>query len=336
MRIAIIADPFIPIPPVGYGGIERIIHLLLQYLVKQGHDIVLVAHKNSDVVVPLIPFPDQELRFKHFRNTFVINKISTFKPDVIHSFGRLAYLLPVLLSKTPKIMSYQREPTISQIKKALFLSKKNSLSFTGCSNYITNKIKAVGNSTTIYNCFPLNIYEPNFAYDDDAPLVFLGRLEEIKGVHLAIETAQKSNKKLVIAGNIPKEAEPYFSKSIAPHLNDQIKYIGVVNDQQKNDLLRNSIALLMPILWEEPFGIVMIESMACGTPVIALRRGSVPEVVKENVTGYICNTVNDMVQAVSKLSLLNRMNVFKESYKRFNSNVIGKEYLDLYYSKISN
>ena len=335
MRIAIIADPFIPVPPVGYGGIERIIDLLINCFVAQGHKVILVAHKDSKVSIPLIPFPEQRGNLKHLNNILAVNKIRKFKPDVIHNFGRLAYLLPFLRSDIPKIMSYQRKPTLAQISKAVRLAKSNTLSFTGCSNYISDKIKTVANATTVYNGFPISAYIPNFTCANDAPLIFLGRLEEIKGVHLAIEVAQKTSRKLVIAGNIPPEGKEYFETAIEPHLDEQITYIGIVNDEQKNEMLRHGAALLMPILWEEPFGIVMVEAMACGTPVIALNRGSVLEVVTENVTGFVCKNVDEMITAVNQIEKLNRAEVYKKASQRFNSDVIGETYLNLYRNKIN-
>jgi glycosyltransferase involved in cell wall biosynthesis len=231
-------------------------------------------------------------------------------------------------------MSYQREPTLAQIKKAVSLSKKNTLSFTGCSNYISDQIKPIADAVTIYNGFPINTYNPNFEVKEDAPLVFLGRLEHIKGVHVAIEVALKSNKQLIIAGNIPDGELKYFKDHIEHQLSEKIQYVGSVNDQQKNDLLRNASALLMPILWNEPFGIVMVEAMACGTPVIGLKRGSVPEVIQENVTGFICNTAEEMVNQVDKIKSLSRAQVYQTALQQFNSKQIVDEYINLYRKKL--
>jgi glycosyltransferase involved in cell wall biosynthesis len=334
LKVALIADPYIPIPPFGYGGIERIIDFLINHLLEEGHEVILVAHHDSTAPVPIIPFLDQGSKLKHIYNTITISKLRKFKPDIIHNFGRLAYLLPFLRSSTPKIMSYQREPTLAQIKKAVSLSKKNTLSFTGCSNYISDQIKPIADAVTIYNGFPINTYNPNFEVKEDAPLVFLGRLEHIKGVHVAIEVALKSNKQLIIAGNIPDGELKYFKDHIEHQLSEKIQYVGSVNDQQKNDLLRNASALLMPILWNEPFGIVMVEAMACGTPVIGLKRGSVPEVIQENVTGFICNTAEEMVNQVDKIKSLSRAQVYQTALQQFNSKQIVDEYINLYRKKL--
>ena len=334
MKIAIIADPFIPIPPLNYGGIERIIHFLIIGLKERGHVVILVGHADSNIKVPLIKYKNQHLKLTGIRNILSVNELKHFKPDIIHSFGRLINLLPFLRSSIPKIMSYQREPTLSQIKKAVFLSRKNTLSFTGCSNYISNKIKPHALSETIYNGFPINTYQPKFEYNDQSYLVFLGRIEEIKGTAIAIEVAKKSNKKLIIAGNIPSNGQNYFNEKIKPFLSDRIEYIGPVNDVQKNTLLGNALAFLMPILWDEPFGIVMAEAMACGTPIIGLSRGSVPEVVEDNVTGFVCNTVGEMVLAVNRLNTINRETVWKIAYRRFSSSEIVSEYINLYEKRI--
>jgi glycosyltransferase involved in cell wall biosynthesis len=329
LRIAITADPLIPVPPINYGGIERIIDFLIKGLVNQGHEVVLVAHPDSEVNAQLIPYKNTEGILGHVRNMLTIAKLKTFKPDVIHSFSRLAYLMPFMFSNVPKLMSYQREPTTSQIIKAVKLAKSNSLSFTGCSAYISNQIKPFATAYTIYNGVDLSIYEASTVFIKDNPLVFLGRIEPIKGTHLAIETAIKSNRKLIIAGNIPNEYQSYFDSQILPKLNDQIIYLGSVNDEQKNKLLRNSSALLMPILWNEPFGIVMAEAMACGTPIIGFNRGALPEVINDKV-GFICSNIEEMINAIDNLQYINRSAVRQHCEHNFGSEVIVNNYINLY------
>ena len=336
MRIAITADPLIHVPPLNYGGIERIIDFLVTGLIDRGHDVVLVAHRDSQNKASTFPYKGTEGAIGHVKNMLTIAKLKSFNPDIIHSFSRLAYLLPYMLSPVPKLMSYQREPTLSQIRKALKLARSNSLSFTGCSNYISNQIKPIGPAYTIYNGVDIKIYKTSITYNANHPLVFLGRIEPIKGTHVAIEVALKTISKLIIAGNIPPEYQSYFDQQILPHLNDQIVYLGTVNDTQKNEILRNASAFLMPILWNEPFGIVMAEAMACGTPVIAFNRGSVPEVVVHGETGFICNDTNEMINAIGKINTIDRANVRKHCELNFSSEVIVNKYIDLYNSLIGN
>ncbi|WP_316782804.1 glycosyltransferase family 4 protein [Pedobacter frigiditerrae] len=336
MKIAIIADPFIPIPPQNYGGIERIIDFLSHGLTAKGHDVLLVANKDSSTSIELLKFPAQSgSLISHLENVKVISKLYRFKPDIIHSFGRLAYLLPFFNSKIPKLMSYQREPTIKQIVNAKKIFKKNTLSFTGCSSYISNQISPYAPSYPIFNGVDLGIYHFNAIVSDHAPLVFLGRIEPIKGTHIAIEVAQRTGKKLVIAGNIPSVYQDYFHQDIKPHLNEQISYIGPVDDVQKNILLRNASGFLMPIEWNEPFGIVMAEAMACGTPIIGFNRGSVSEVIINGLNGYSCNTIDEMVDLIDKIPQLDRKKVRQDCEKRFSSIVIIDQYLDLYQKMIN-
>ena len=328
MRIAIIADPFIPVPPINYGGIERIIDMLVDGLIKNGHDVILVAHADSTANCELIKYPVKS-KLNLLSKIQVVAKVRHFHPDIIHSFARLAYLTLLLPKSYIKIMSYQREPTISQIKKALFLSKKNTLAFTGCSNYISNQIKPFAKAFTVYNGYPDKTYTPNFKKDKSAPLLFLGRIEHEKGAHLAIEIAKKTGRKLIIAGNIPDKSIAYFSEQIEPNLSEQIQFIGEVNDQQKNKILGESAALLMPILWNEPFGIVIVEAMACGTPVIALNAGAIPEIITHNRSGFVCKLVNEMIDGVHQLHAINREHVYQDAQK-FNQYSIINGYLSLY------
>ena len=333
MRILLTADPEIPVPPTLYGGIERIIDILVDGYVKRGHDVTLFAHPASQVPCRLIPW--KGLHSRGVGN--ILTNTGQFfahlmkeRYDVIHSFSRLAYLTPVLPMQIPKLMSYQREPTLSQIKKATQFARQGSLLFTGCSDYISNKIKPFANAVTVYNCVPIDRYDFSPWVDEDAPLTFLGRIEPIKGTHIAVEVAQRTNRKLIIAGNIPSEGEVYFNEKIKPFLNDRIQYVGPVNDQQKNEILGKSAAFLMPIQWNEPFGIVMAEAMACGTPVLGFPFGSVPEVVENDLTGYICKDTEEMIEKVKSIHFISRNRVREAAEKRFSDKKIIEDYLKLY------
>lgn len=333
LKIALIADPELPVPPLLYGGIERIIDMLIEGYIDLGYEVSLFAHSDSNTKAKLFTYSGKTSH--HLtdiaRNTLLINK-ELFKGnyDIVHSFGRLLYLLPQLPLKIPKVMSYQREPTLSQIKKANKIAKRNTLAFTGCSAYISHQIAPYAAAYPIFNGVNLSVYDFKKETDVDAPLVFLGRIEPIKGTHIAIQVAKRTGKKLLIAGNIPSEYQDYFDTQIKPELNERITYIGAVNDQQKNTLLGNALAFLMPIQWNEPFGIVMAEAMACGTPVIGFNRGSVPEVVINDYNGYRCDTIEQMIDCVLKIENIDRKQVRKDAEERFSSKVIIDQYLNLY------
>jgi glycosyltransferase involved in cell wall biosynthesis len=172
----------------------------------------------------------------------------------------------------------------------------------------------------------------------DAPLAFLGRLEPFKGVHHAIAIARSTGRRLIIAGN-RVEAGPhtdYFDQEIAPYLDGvRIRYIGPVDDRQKNALLGSAAALLMPVEWEEPFGIVMTEALACGTPVLGFARGSVPEVVMNGVNGFLCHTVSDAIAAVGQLREIDRAKVRLDCEARFSDRAIVDAYESLYGAMMS-
>ena len=205
-------------------------------------------------------------------------------------------------------MSYQRAVSPRSVALGRLLSR-GSLQFTGCSASLIHPWRSFEDFHVIYNGVPLGTYIAKGCVPADAPLTYLGRIEEIKGVHLAIEVARRSGRRLIIAGNIPERAQcrHYFDQKIAPHLDGtDVLYVGPVIDQEKNELLGQSAALLMPLLWDEPFGIVMAEALACGTPVVGLRRGSLPEIVEDGVNGFICENVEQMVAAVANLASIDR------------------------------
>jgi len=313
------------------------IDLLITELLSEGHSVTLFAHRDSKVACQLIPYPStgHGIRASIFNGWRINKTMMRDKYDIIHCFGRLAYVLPLLPGQIPKLASYQREPTIKQIVRATRLSKTGTLAFTGCSNYITDQIKPFAPAFTVYNAIDINKYRPNYAVAEDAPLVFLGRIERIKGTHLAIDIALKSGKKLIIAGNIPPKEQAYFDNCIKPHLSDQIQYIGAVNDERKARLLQHAAAMLMPIEWNEPFGIVMIEAMACGTPVLGIGRGAVPEVVVNGSSGIIASKADELAEQVKFIPQLDRRSVRRHVEENFSSQKIASQYLAIYGSLIN-
>ena len=338
LNILITADPEIPVPPEHYGGIERIVDILVKGLICRGHKVYLFAHPGSATPAEIIPYNGKKSRsFAHtIQNALQVRRHldSIGDIDIVHSFSRLAYLLFLAGSKVPKIQSYQRHITPKSIKLGSLLMGK-TLSFTACSNFCISPLKRYKNKfKVIPNGVEVEKYNFVASVSTDAPLVFLGRIEKIKGPHIAIEAAKKTGKKLVIAGNHANSGKNYryFKESILPQCDGKtIKYIGPVNDSQKNQLLGQAQALLFPIMWDEPFGIVMVEALACGTPVIAFNRGAVPEVVSHGKTGFICDPVNKMVEAVENLDKIKRFDCRKLAEKKFSDKIIVNKYENLYY-----
>ena len=338
MKILLTVDPEIPVPPTKYGGIERIVDMLIHQYLKKDHNVTLCAHPDSKVSCKLVGWKGAKSQNKidTLKNTTQLTRlVFSNKFDVIHSFSRLAYMIAILPTSLPKVMTYQREPTLSQVKKAQSLAKKDTLVFTGCSNYISDQIATVAKAYTVYNGAPMHLYDATTSVGIDAPLVFLGRIEPIKGTAIAIEVAKKANRKLIIAGNIPAEHQEYFDQKVKPFLDDQIRYVGPVNDHQKNQLLGSALAFLMPIEWNEPFGIVMAEAMACGTPVLGFNRGSVPEVIVQGKNGFISHSIDEMIQDVGRAQSLDRIQIRKMAEERFSAEKISEDYLMLYTKMIT-
>jgi glycosyltransferase involved in cell wall biosynthesis len=333
LRIAITTDPELPVPPRLYGGIERIVHVLVEGLIADGHHVVLFGHRDSRVSCELVPLPgtSSQSAIDTARNaTTIARRVADGHFDVIHSFGRLAYLTPLAWSPLRKIMTYQRPITPASIARARRLFG-SSLEFTGCSRHLIRGVESLGRWHVVYNGVSLAAYTFRDGVAPDAPVVFLGRLEEIKGPHLAIESAGLAGRDIILAGNVESEHQRYFDEHIRPFVDEsKVKYIGPVDDREKNDLLGRAAALLMPILWNEPFGIVMAEALACGTPVIAFNRGSVPELVDDDVTGFLVSDAQGMADAIRHSDSLSRRACRVAAEERFSDRVMVRAYEALY------
>lgn len=344
MRIILLMDPFIPVPPIYYGGIERVIYDIACQYVKMDHQVTVIAGPNSKSPDRLIIYGENgpgsvKLNYNYLvtLSKIFINELSNH--DVIHNFGRLAFLFPVAWSNIAKVQTYMRYVDNNNIVKLNKIRVKK-LIYTAVSDAIVKTgSSGGGNWKTVYNCSPIEQFDFNPAVDfEKAPLVFLGRLERCKGCHTAIKVAKITGKKLLIAGNIsdlPIEKK-YFEEELKPFFDDnQIKYIGVVDNKAKNELLGNAAAMLLPIEWYEPFPIVLPEAFACGTPILAFPNGGVPEGIINGITGLMSNSAEEMAEQVSLIPTLSRIRCRQEAENRFSDSVIANEYLKLYESIIS-
>lgn len=336
MHVVLLADPDIPVPPRFYGGIERIVDFLARGLVARGHRVTLFAHPESDVACELVPWRGKS-SFSRRDALLNMSQVTAFlakhraDPPLVHSFARLVYQLPLLPLPLPKLQSYQRRVTPRSVRLGHFLSR-GTLEFTACSQSCARSGDVVGRWHVVYNGVELERYRFSPVVGDDAPLVFLGRIERIKGPHHAIEVARRTGRALVIAGNLPERGPDveYARSVIAQCDGKQVRYAGPVDDIGKNELLGSAACLLMPVEWDEPFGIVMTEALACGTPVLGFGRGSVPEVVREAVSGFVCRDLDEMVHAVGRISELRRESCRRAAEERFSANVVVGQYEDIY------
>jgi glycosyltransferase involved in cell wall biosynthesis len=338
LRVALTADPEIPVPPLHYGGIERIVDMLAKGLAARGHDVTLFAHPDSRTAGRLVPWPGKASRplADTARNAALLSRrVLSGRFDLVHSFSRVAYMLPILPAPVPKLMTYQREIARRSVERSHALSR-GTLWYSAVSNIMTRGVADIGTWRVVHNGVPISRFDFRAEPGAQAPLVFLGRIEEIKGPHLAIEVARRTALPLIIAGNIPPEHRAWFERHVAPHLDgERIRYVGPVDDAAKNALLGKARALLMPILWEEPFGLVMAEAMACGTPVIGLARGAVPEVVEHGVTGFAGDTLDDLVAAVGRIETLSRAACRARAERLFSDTAVVEGYLAVYKDMIA-
>jgi glycosyltransferase involved in cell wall biosynthesis len=347
LNIAITVDPMLPVPPLEYGGIERVVEFVVNGLVERGHAVTLYAHPDSHCKAKLVPYgvPPHFSRRTRIQELWQVgSKLSQDARhlDAILSWGRLAALLPVLPNRrVAKVQRYCRDGVPWRSVRIASALAGPSLAFAGASRSVYRlkpRDNGYGRWIPVHDGVDVSKYRPVTRVPADAPLAFLGRLERFKGAHNAIEIARRSGKRLIIAGNKVTNCPDgnYFDDVVAPHLDgDQIRYIGAVDDTGKSELFGKCSAFLMPIEWEEPFGIVMAEAMACGTPVIAFNRGSVPEVVREGINGFRCQTIDDAVAAVAKLDRIDRSAVRIDCEQRFSSDFITSSYESLLQEMVS-
>jgi glycosyltransferase involved in cell wall biosynthesis len=343
LKILLPTDPFLPVPPVHYGGVERIVASLLVNLQRCGHEVGLVAHPDSTAPADYFagwPHAAPNSAFSHAQNMLTLLKaVTNFRPSVIHSFSRLLYLSPLLPCRVPKIMSYGRPTGGRQIRIASVLGG-TSLAFTACSEFIANMGRPHGGAWhTIPNFVDTDFYAFSPTISSNAPLVFLSRIESIKGPHIAIEVAKRTGRRLIVAGNHAERGaeHEYWEDRIKPELGrNGIEYAGPVDDQTKADLLGSAAAMIVPIQWDEPFGIVFAEALACGTPVITCARGALPEIVRDGLEGFLIQDVDKACRAVRNIMMIDRRQCRNRVEQMFSASVVVPRYETLYETLLEN
>ena len=339
LRVLLVMDPFIKVPPDHYGGIERVVADLADGLHARGHEVTLWAAPGSATAARLEAFgrEGEWTPWSNLRNVALTTRRflrMNGHYDVIHNFGRLAYLAGVLRRDVPKVQTYMRTVNPRNMR-LVTTARARRLHFTAVSDAIRQTgAPGGGDWSVIYNCARPSAYIPRLDVDASrAPLVFLGRLDRCKGAHSAIAVARVLGRELVIAGNISPLAHEreYFEREVQPLIDGRlVRYIGPVNDAQKNALLGSAAALLLPIEWEEPFPVVLPEALLCGTPVVAFRRGGVPEGIEHGRTGFLCDTVEQMAACVGRLGSIDRSICRAEAERRFSDEAVIGAYMNLY------
>ncbi len=337
MKIAQIAPIVERVPPKAYGGTERVIYNLTEELVNRGHEVTIFATGDSKTSAKLSSVYGQGLRESdhiepHTRAALsmlhVVNAYSKQdKFDLIHD--HTGYLGAGLaeFARVPVVITMHGR--ITEITKNIFEKLKRPRLVT-ISKSQKNSATNLNHSGTIYNGLKMNHYP--FSANTDGYLLYVGRVYRKKGTHLAVEVARRLNLPLIIAAKIEGEQnQRYFDKFIKPYLNDKIRWVGEVGEKERNKLYSRALCFLHPITWKEPFGLTLIEAMACGCPVVAFRRGSIPEVIEDGKTGFIVKNLEDMISAVKKISLIKREDCRFYSLSRFNEKVMADQYEEMFY-----
>lgn len=341
MRIAQVAPLWERVPPPGYGGIELVVGLLTDELVRRGHDVTLFASGDSISLAKLESVHPQALRldpnvrecgiYEMLQLSRVFEQADQF--DVIHSHMGCAALPYCSLVKTPVIHTLHGIFTPDNEKMFRHAKKQPYVSI---SNTQREPRLGLNYVSTVYNGVDVDSYR-FYPHPDQPPyLAFLGRISPEKGTHHAIEIAKRSGWHLKIAGKVDAVDVEYYETLIKPHIDGKrIEYLGEANHEQKNILMGGAVATLFPITWREPFGLVMIESMAAGTPVIAMKLGSTTEVIEDGKTGILCNSVDACVAAIDQAAALDRRDCRQHVVDRFSVQQMVSGYEAVYRQLIS-
>jgi glycosyltransferase involved in cell wall biosynthesis len=337
MRIAQVAPLYESVPPLQYGGTERVVSHLTEELVRLGHEVTLFASGDSVTSARLIPgcerslWNDPECRdflAHHIRQIgMVFEDVSRF--DIVHFHAD--YLHYPLLRHSPcravttihgRIFPHDVRGLYEQFPETPLIS---------ISDFQRRPLPDANWQATVYHGIPRDLY--GFSETGGDYLAFVGRVSPEKRIDRAIEIAGRAGMKLKVAARIDPKDEDYYHEQIEPLFRKHksfVEFVGQIGDDEKQEFLGNAAALLFPIDWPEPFGLVMIEALACGTPVIAWRNGSVPEVVDEGRTGFVVDGIDDAVAAVERVGQIDRATCRHVFEERFVVTRMARDYLDTY------
>ncbi|WP_422924429.1 glycosyltransferase family 4 protein [Singulisphaera sp. PoT] len=336
MRIAQVAPLFESVPPTLYGGTERVISYLIEELVQQGHEVTLFGSGDSQTSARLVPGcpralwgePSCRETLPHHVRLLELVARESSRFDVIHFHldylhfpivGRLS--CPTVTTLHGRLHEPDQRPLFEAYPEVPLVS---------ISDDQRRPIPGANWQGTVYHGLPRDLF--TFRETPGDYLAFLGRLSPEKGVEQAVEIAERAGMPLRVAAKIYPEERPYFEQVLEPlfRASPWVEFVGEVGGRTKDDFLGNARALLFPIRWDEPFGLVMIEAMACGTPVVAFRRGSVPEVMSDGLTGFVVDDADQAVNALERVDSLDRRACREVFLQRFEAARMARDYLEIY------
>ncbi|KGN29832.1 glycosyltransferase [Knoellia sinensis KCTC 19936] len=334
MHVAMVAPPWFEVPPVGYGGIESVVADLVDRLVERGHEVTLIGAgrhltRASRFIAGFEEPPSQRLGTpipEVLQAAATAEALRELHVDLVHD-NTLAGPLLACGRDVPTVVTVHGPATgelgtyYSRLGRAV-----NLVAISDSQRRLNPRLNWIG---TVHNA--TNVARFPFQARKDDYVLWLGRFNPDKGAHLAITAARTAGLRLVLAGKcIEAEERAYFTRHVEPDLGPGVEYVGEADVELKRELLAHARALVFPIQWEEPFGMVMIEAMACGTPVVATRRGSVPEVVVHAKTGLVVDTVDDLPAALGSVADIDPAACRRHVEERFDLDVMAAGYECLY------
>ncbi len=335
MKIAQIAPLIESVPPRLYGGTERVVSWLTEELVAQGHDVTLFASGDSKTSARLHPVVPRALRLDGIHNSVPYNLIMLDQVarrmadfDILH-FHIDFFHYPIFRNMAQRTVTTlhgrQDLPELPDVYRAF-----PGMPLVSISDHQRKPVPPVNWMGTVYHGLPESLFREGSGRGDY--LAFLGRICADKGPLDAIEIARRAGMRLRIAAKIDPVDRDYFEHVVSPVLarSPHVEFIGEIDDSGKQAFLGNATALLFPIRWPEPFGLVMIEAMACGTPVVAFRQGSVPEVLEDGLTGFAVDTADQAVAALAHLGELSRTAIRARFEERFSAPAMARDYCAIY------
>jgi glycosyltransferase involved in cell wall biosynthesis len=336
LRIAQIAPLYERVPPKLYGGTERVVFYLTEELVRQGHDVTLFASGDSKTSAKLVRCCDMALRLNpSVREPLVYHVIMLEEVrQQIDQFDVLHFHIDIL--HAPLVRAFAGRTLTTQHGRldlpdlAPFFGVFADLPLVAVSHEQRRYLRHANWVGTVHHGLPRDLLA--FQPKAGGYLAFLGRIAPEKGPNRAIEIAARSGLPLKIAAKVDRVDQAYWEEQIRPMVesHSNVEFIGEISESDKADFLGGAAALLFPVDWPEPFGLVMIEAMACGTPVIAFRRGSVSEIVADGVSGFIVDTIEEAVRAVRRIATLDRAKIRAEFERRFTCERMARDYLEIY------
>jgi len=335
VRIAQVSPLYESVPPQGYGGTERVVSYLTDELVRLGHDVTLYASGDSVTNARLVPASRRSLRLDrncvdqmahHIRMLELVAKDAE-KYDLIHYHVDYLHFPLSRRLGLPHVTTLHGRLDLPELRP--LYHEFRDVPVVSISNAQRQPLPWANWQATVYHGLPPDLYQ--FHERPGRYLAFLGRISPEKRVDRAIEIARRSGMPLKIAAKVDAADREYFESTIEPLLGAPcVEYVGEVGEREKNDLLGNAYALLFPIDWPEPFGLVMIEALACGTPVIAYRRGSVSEIIEDGVTGFVVSDFDAALQVVSRIARLDRRRCRAVFEERFYAARMARDYVSVY------